>query len=197
MNRPIPASNKCYAVPVQRPAPPAEMAYKRYNCATMSSNTDNGALDHVLRHSGELLDADTHARQYSNVRKAHETELIEDYVELIADLIEAKGEARAVELAQRMGVTQATVGKMIRRLTDAGLAASEPYRSIFLTDAGKRMARASRRRHLVVLRFLRALGVSESTARQDAEGVEHHVSDETLDIMRRFAERAGVSDASP
>jgi len=158
----------------------------------MSANRNS--LDHVLRGSGELLDPDTHARQYSNVRKAHETELIEDYVELIADLIEAKGEARAVELAQRMGVTQATVGKMIRRLAEAELVTSEPYRSIFLTAAGKRMAQASRRRHLVVLRFLRALGVSETTARQDAEGVEHHVSEETLAIMRRFAERAENGD---
>lgn len=160
----------------------------------MSADTDYRALDHVLRHSGELLDPDTHARQYSNVRKAHETELVEDYVELIADLIAAKGEARAVELAQRMGVTQATVGKMIQRLTEAGLATSEPYRSIFLTEAGKNMAQASRRRHLVVLRFLRALGVSETTARQDAEGVEHHVSEETLEIMRHFAQHTGAAN---
>lgn len=156
----------------------------------MSVHQPASHLDHVLRSdtSGELLDPQTHARQYSHVRKAHETELVEDYVELIADLIDAKGEARAVELAQRMGVTQATVGKMIRRMTEAGLVTSEPYRSIFLTDAGKRMARDSRDRHIVVLRFLRALGVSEATARADAEGVEHHVSNETIGIMRRFAD---------
>lgn len=157
----------------------------------MSARAPVSDLDHVLREdtSGELLDPHIHARQYSYVRKAHETELIEDYVELIADLIDAKGEARAVELAQRMGVTQATVGKMIRRMTEAGLVTSQPYRSIFLTAAGEEMARESRERHIVVLRFLRALGVSEATARKDAEGVEHHVSSETIDIMRRFAEQ--------
>lgn len=149
-------------------------------------------MDHVRHGSGELLDPEVHARQYGNVRKAHETELIEDYVELIGDLIEAKGEARAVELAQRMGVTQATVAKMVRRMTATGYVTSEPYRSIFLTETGRKMAQESRRRHLVVLRFFRALGVSETTARQDAEGVEHHVSEETLDIMRSFAERAGT-----
>ncbi|MES1926314.1 manganese-binding transcriptional regulator MntR [Salinisphaera sp. T31B1] len=156
----------------------------------MSATKPAQPLDHVLRGdtSGELLDPEVHARQYSYVRKAHETELVEDYVELIADLIDAKGEARAVELAQRMGVTQATVGKMIRRISEAGLVTSEPYRSIFLTDAGKEMAEQSRRRHIVVLRFLRALGVSEATARKDAEGVEHHVSAETIEIMRRFAD---------
>ncbi|GAB3680662.1 manganese-binding transcriptional regulator MntR [Salinisphaera aquimarina] len=156
----------------------------------MSVPNPANPLDHVLRGdtSGELLDPEVHARQYSYVRKAHETELVEDYVELIADLIDAKGEARAVELAQRMGVTQATVGKMIRRMAEAGLVTSEPYRSIFLTDAGKNMAAQSRDRHIVVLRFLRAIGVSEATARKDAEGVEHHVSAETIDIMRRFAD---------
>lgn len=162
----------------------------------MSARSPVNELDHVLREdtSGELLDPQIHARQYSYVRKAHETELIEDYVELIADLIDTKGEARAVELAQRMGVTQATVGKMIRRMTDAGLVTSQPYRSIFLTADGEQMARESRERHIVVLRFLRALGVSEATARQDAEGVEHHVSTETIDIMRRFAEDQAPED---
>ena len=153
-------------------------------------------LDHVLRGdtSGKLLDPQIHARQYGHVRKAHETELIEDYVELIADLISAKGEARAVELAQRMGVTQATVGKMIRRMTEAGLVSSEPYRSIFLTAAGERLARESRERHIVVLRFLQALGVPEAIARRDAEGVEHHVSVETIDAMRRFADATAASN---
>lgn len=156
----------------------------------MNTRPTTQELDHVLRGdtSGELLDPQIHARQYSYVRKAHETELIEDYVELIADLIDTKGEARAVELAQRMGVTQATVGKMIRRMTEAGLVTSQPYRSIFLTEDGEAMARASRERHIVVLRFFRALGVSEATARRDAEGVEHHVSDETIKLMRQFAD---------
>jgi DtxR family manganese transport transcriptional regulator len=143
-------------------------------------------LSHVSTDSGELLTADAHARQHASVRKAHETELIEDYVELVADLIDAKGEARAVEIAQRMGVRQATVAKMVRRLQDRGLVQSEPYRAIFLTDDGRAMAEASRTRHAVVLEFLRALGVPEDTALRDAEGIEHHVSDSTLSAMRRF-----------
>jgi DtxR family manganese transport transcriptional regulator len=141
-------------------------------------------LSHVSTDSGELLGADAHARQHASVRKAHETELIEDYVELVADLIDAKGEARAVEIAQRMGVRQATVAKMVRRLQDRGLVETEPYRAIFLTRAGREMAEASRERHAVVLQFLRTLGVSEDTALADAEGIEHHVSEETLAAMR-------------
>lgn len=155
----------------------------------MGDSRHTATLEHVASPEtpGELLAPAVHAAQHAHVRKAHETELIEDYVELIADLIDAKGEARAVELAQRMAVTQATVGKMIRRLTDRGLVHSEPYRAIFLTAVGRRMAEASRRRHLVVLRFLRAIGVPEASARQDAEGIEHHVSKATLAAMRRFA----------
>ncbi|WP_148252132.1 manganese-binding transcriptional regulator MntR [Aidingimonas lacisalsi] len=129
-----------------------------------------------------------HARQYETVRNAHETELIEDYVELIGDLIRHRGEARATDLASRMGVRQATVSKMVRRLNELGLVKSQPYRSLFLTEAGQSMAENSRARHDIVLQFLRALGVRDSTARIDAEGMEHHVSDETLAIMQRFIE---------
>ena len=157
--------------------------------------TERSPLSHVSssERPGEMLPAEAHARQHARVRKAHETELVEDYVELIADLIDAKGEARAVEIARRMDVRQATVAKMIRRLRDHGLVTSEPYRAVFLTDAGRAMAETSRTRHSVVLAFLRWLGVPEETALQDAEGMEHHVSDETLAAMRA---RLGRDDES-
>ncbi|TVS09995.1 MAG: MarR family transcriptional regulator, partial [Wenzhouxiangella sp.] len=69
-----------------------------------------------------------HARQYAAVRDAHETELIEDYVELIGDLLEYNGEARATDVAARMGVSQATVTRMVRRLNELGYVSNEPYR---------------------------------------------------------------------
>lgn len=139
--------------------------------------------------AGELVDVATHASQHRYVRRAHETELIEDYVEMIGDLMAANGEARAADLARRMDVSHATVAKMVRRLTDLGLVTSAPYRSIFLTDEGQRMAAKSRERHAIVLRFLKALGVDDTNARQDAEGVEHHVCSETLEQMRAFLNR--------
>lgn len=152
------------------------------------SQTDFTAHEHVRQadQPDSMLSAEAHARQHQHVRKAHETELIEDYIELIGDLIDAKGEARSVELARRMGVTQATVGNMVSRLSDLGLVNSAPYRSIFLTEQGWAMAESSRRRHITVLRFLRQLGVPEDAARQDAEGIEHHVSGATLAVMRQF-----------
>lgn len=155
------------------------------------ANRRTNSLGHVSQRSNpeEMIAPDVHARQHARVREAHQTELIEDYVELIADLIDAKGEARAVEVAHRLGVRQATVGKMVGRLREMGLVDSEPYRAIFLTDEGRRMAESSRERHAVVLHFLRAIGVPEETAMADAEGIEHHVSQETLEAFKRLAAR--------
>ncbi|WP_346797839.1 manganese-binding transcriptional regulator MntR [Halomonas sp. Bachu 37] len=152
-----------------------------------SSTTPPSSSPHHV--SDALPPTEQHARQYETVRNAHETELVEDYVELIGDLLEHQGEARSADIAQRMAVSQATVSKMIRRLKELGLVNSKPYRSLFLTEAGRVMARNSRERHDIVLHFLRALGVSDTTARIDAEGMEHHVSQETLEIMQRFTEQ--------
>lgn len=136
-----------------------------------------------------LIDAESHAEGFRKARNARRTELVEDYVELIADFIDADGEARQVDIAQRMGVAQPTVAKMLRRLADDGLISRKPYRGVFLTEAGKQLAEQSRRRHQIVEGFLLALGVSEEIARTDAEGIEHHVSEETLLAFERFIRR--------
>jgi DtxR family transcriptional regulator, manganese transport regulator len=126
------------------------------------------------------------AERFGHVRDAHQRELAEDYVELIADLIEQRGEARAVDLAGCLGVTNATVNNTIQRLRRDGLVTSKPYRSIFLTDQGRELARSSRERHRVVRDFLISLGVDAETADADAEGIEHHVSDATLSAFRNY-----------
>ncbi len=119
-------------------------------------------------------------------RQQHARERAEDYVETIADLIDSVGEARATDIAKRMGVSHVTVIQTVRRLRLKGLLHSEPYRSIFLTPEGKAMAATTRKRHEIVINFLCALGVSRATALQDAEGIEHHVSRETLRAFERF-----------
>jgi DtxR family manganese transport transcriptional regulator len=129
------------------------------------------------------------AERFGHIRDAHQRELAEDYVELIADLIEQRGEARVVDLAGCLGVTNATVNNAIQRLRRDGLVTSKPYRSIFLTDQGRELAQSSRERHRLVQEFLIALGVGAETARMDAEGIEHHVSDETLDAFRNYVEK--------
>lgn len=124
--------------------------------------------------------ADEQAQAFERVRQAHQMEATEDYVELIDDLINSQGEARLVEVAERLGISQPSASKTLTRLQRDGFITSEPYRSIFLTDKGKSLADKSRARHDTVFRFLLAIGVCEETAKHDSEGVEHHVSDETL-----------------
>ena len=119
-------------------------------------------------------------------RQQHAQERAQDYVEAIADLISAKGEARATDLARSLGVTHVTVIRTVQRLRRNGLVTSLPYRSIFLTEAGRKLASKARSRHRTVVAFLEALGVSSSVARADAEGIEHHVSPETLAAFERF-----------
>jgi DtxR family manganese transport transcriptional regulator len=130
------------------------------------------------------------AERFKRVRDAHQTETAEDYVELIAELIEERGEARLVDLAGCLGVTKPTVASAIQRLQREGLVSSEPYRSIFLTEKGRGLAQCSRRRHQIVRDFLIALGVDARTADADAEGIEHHVSEAALDAFRRHLAKA-------
>ncbi len=137
----------------------------------------------------ELLETTARqARGFARVRAAHQSELAEDYVEMIDDLIAAHGEARAADLATRFGVTPATVARAVQRLVRDGLVTSEPYRSLFLTERGRALAARARERHHLVRDFLIALGVGREAAEQDAEGIEHHISAETLEAFRRFLE---------
>lgn len=125
------------------------------------------------------------AEGFAVVRQAHESEMAEDYVELIAELIETRGEARPVDIAERLGVKPPTVTKNISRLRTAGLVLRERYRAVFLTEEGQALAEACRRRHRIVVAFLLSLGIDEDIAERDAEGIEHHVSDETLAAFER------------
>ncbi len=134
----------------------------------------------------EVRDASRQAERFRRVRDAHQTELAEDYVELIADLIDRTGEARVVDLAGCLGVTNATVNNTIQRLQRDGLVTSKPYRSIFLTGKGQELALVSRERHRLVREFLIALGVEAEVADADAEGIEHHVSEATLGAFRNY-----------
>ena len=131
------------------------------------------------------------AGRFGRARVARSSVLAEDYVELIAELAGIDGEARAVDIARRQGVSHATVIKTISRLKRAGLVTARPYRGLHLTEAGHVLAAKVRARHLVVVRLLRAVGVPEADAEIDAEGIEHHVSANTLDAFERFLAAEG------
>ena len=123
---------------------------------------------------------------FRKVRDAHRTENTEDYLEIIADLLNAKGEARIVDIANKLDIAQATANKTIQRLQNQGYVKKEPYRSIFLTLKGQEVASVSKKKHIIVLTFLKKLGLDLKTAEADAEGIEHHVSDKTLKKMEQF-----------
>ena len=123
---------------------------------------------------------------FKKVRDAHKTENTEDYLEIIADLLNTKGEARIVDIASKLDIAQATANKTIQRLQNQGFVKKEPYRSIFLTLKGQEVASVSKKRHIIVLTFLKNLGLDARTAEADAEGIEHHVSNKTLKKMEQF-----------
>ena len=124
-------------------------------------------------------------------RKDRAQELAQDYVEMIAELIASTGEARVTDLARGLGVTHVTANRAVKRLQRQGLVTSQPYRSIFLTGEGRSLAKESRDRHDLVVRFLTALGVPSTVAEADAEGIEHHVSKETLAAFVRHLRKLG------
>ncbi len=127
----------------------------------------------------------TQARRFSKTRSAQSGALLEDYVELIDDLLTSGGEARPTDVARRLGVSHATAIKTIARLKREGLATGRPYRGVFLTQEGHRLAARVRARHRLVVDMLLALGIPAESAEADAEGIEHHVSEATL---RAFAQ---------
>jgi DtxR family manganese transport transcriptional regulator len=131
--------------------------------------------------------------RFQKARADNAAEAAADYVELIQDLIDEFGEARATDLASHMGVSHVTVSKGLQRLVKNGLVTYRPYRSIFLTEAGRELARDARERHVIVLKFLRSLGISETVAEQDAEGMEHHLSPETMAALRAYLEQLGTN----
>lgn len=129
------------------------------------------------------------ADRFARAREVQSRALLEDYVELIGDLISAHGEARVADIAERMGVAHPTATKTVARLKREGLATSRPYRGVFLTEEGARLADSVRARHRTVVDLLVALGVPPEHAELDAEGIEHHVSQRTLRAFEDFMAR--------
>ncbi|MEM7311770.1 MAG: manganese-binding transcriptional regulator MntR [Planctomycetota bacterium] len=129
------------------------------------------------------------SKQHERTRRDHSMETAEDYVEAVLETIEATGKCRVVDLARRFAVSHVTVTKTVSRLKAAGYLDSEPYKPIELTAKGKRLAKESKLRHEVVYNFLLAIGVTPGIAAVDAEGLEHHVSKETLSRLKELTEK--------
>ena len=147
--------------------------------------------DEAKAHEHDLATAPVQAKRFGAARRRRAASMLEDYTELIADLIACEGEARTTDIAERLGVAHPTASKAIARLKREGLAVARPYRGVFLTDAGKEMAERSRQRHRLVVDLLLAVGVPLEAAEADAEGVEHYVSQTTLRAFAAFVKSHG------
>jgi DtxR family manganese transport transcriptional regulator len=119
-------------------------------------------------------------------RKHHLTESAEDYTELISDLISSQKEARTCEIARHMGISHVTAIRTLKRLQKEGYIETAPHQPVTLTAKGKRLAAMAKKRHLILLDFLIHLGVPKHIASIDAEGMEHHISSETLEIFQTY-----------
>jgi Mn-dependent DtxR family transcriptional regulator len=117
-----------------------------------------------------------------------ESAAVEDYLEQISHLIEEKGYARVVDIADRLGISQASVTNMVRRLDASGLVVYEKYRGTVLTEEGRRIGANVRQRHEVLTRLLAHFGLEAATVHADVEGMEHHVSRPTLQVLRILTE---------
>ncbi len=113
---------------------------------------------------------------------------MDDYLEQILHLIEEKGYARAIDISKKLEISQASVTNMLLRLDAEGLVVHEKYRGTNLTDEGHRIARAIVERHETLTRFLRLFDIDEDTIYRDVEGMEHHVSRPTLNVIRAMAD---------
>jgi len=129
------------------------------------------------------------SERFSRTREQHATEMAEDYVEAVQELIDSQGECRVQALARHFSVSHVTVSRTVGRLQKDGLLETAPYKPITLTTKGRKLADRVKKRHEVVLEFLLALGVDEKTAQIDSEGIEHHVSEKTLAAMKKFLKR--------
>ena len=130
------------------------------------------------------------------VMSAHTTpsQSAEDYLERIHELIEAKGYARVVDIASSLKVRQASVTSMVQKLDRAGFVKYEKYRGLLLTDQGRAVARRIQDRHATLSRFFSLFGLDAETQRADIEGIEHHLSPATLEML---ADLAGFFEQDP
>lgn len=128
-------------------------------------------------------------QRHQRTRRDHATETAEDYVEAISMIQAERKVCRLTDLAKHFGVSHVTASKILSRLSREGLVETVPYAPVALTEAGRKLAERSKTRHEIVVKFLLALGVRSQIAEVDAEGIEHHVSQETLAKMAEFVEQ--------
>lgn len=125
-------------------------------------------------------------RDANSAKKEDRTDRMEDYLEVIYELVEQKGYATTVDISNYLNVSSPSVTKMTQRLDETGYLKYEKYRGIRLTDEGVRIAQNIRNRHGLLAEFFKMIGVDEESANSDAEGIEHHLHPETIKRLEDF-----------
>jgi Mn-dependent DtxR family transcriptional regulator len=123
-----------------------------------------------------------------NMSKVSPSQSAEDYLERIQELIENKGYARVVDIASSLKVKQASVTSMVQKLAEAGYLEYEKYRGLVMTDKGRDVARKIQDRHATLSRFFSLFGLDAETQREDIEGIEHHLSEATVQVLSDLAQ---------
>ncbi len=132
------------------------------------------------------------SKRLDSIKAAHQLERtrsssrMEDYLEIIGELVEMKGYATTLDISRYMHVSAPSVTKMLQRLDENGFLEYEKYHGINLTDKGIQVAEGIRQKHGILLEFFEILGVGYETANQDAEGIEHHLNPKTIKQLRKF-----------
>ncbi|MEO9276518.1 MAG: transcriptional regulator MntR [Nitrososphaera sp.] len=111
---------------------------------------------------------------------------IEDYLEVISELVELKGYANTIEISRYLNVSAPSVTKMLQKLDENGYLKYEKYRGINLTPKGNALAETVRQKHGILLEFFKILGINHEIANQDVEGIEHHLNPQTIKQLRKF-----------
>jgi DtxR family transcriptional regulator, manganese transport regulator len=125
-------------------------------------------------------------REANSAKKEDRTDRMEDYLEVIYELVEQKGYATTVDISTYLNVSSPSVTKMTQKLDETGYLKYEKYRGIRLTDEGIRIAQNIRNRHGLLAEFFKMIGVDEESANSDAEGIEHHLHPETIKRLEDF-----------
>ncbi len=126
-----------------------------------------------------------------SIKEAHKStkgdySRMEDYLEVISELVELKGHANTIDISRYLNVSAPSVTKMLQRLGDNGYLEYEKYKGINLTTKGNTVADAIRQKHGILLEFFKMLGINHEIANQDAEGIEHYLNPQTIRQLRKF-----------
>ncbi len=125
-------------------------------------------------------------RKANSSKNEIQTERMEDYLEIIYELVELKGYAVSTDISECLNVSSPSVTKMMQRLHTIGYSKYEEYRGIQLTEQGTKIAKSVRKRQELLIELLKMIGVKEDMANADAEGIEHHMHPETLEKLEEF-----------